>query len=967
MKKLLLIAILFLSVIVTAQVQVVSDINIGTDGSNIDNIFEFKNHLFFSATIDGNRNRGSEKLWTTDGTDTGTYQINNLPPKGFYKTDDYLYYSNDNGEIWKSDGTEANTSKIKENLYGLASVGTYDNFFYYIAEITSDYTNRDVGLFKTNGTTTTLIKTFLENERLKSYESLEKISKFDATRFIVYLYTVDLGTEPYISDGTEAGTFLLKDINSGRSSSSPTTHIPLNNGTIFTYNEKLWFSDGTTAGTINLKPSISAKELTFFNDKVYFASGKDFYETDGTETGTKIVFSNKDGDERIQSIVKRENDLLLILEKGIHIFNGTSNNTTRITIPNITYYRYFLAKLGNKYFFTADYKTEGKRVWSTDGTVAGTSSLEPFWPDGAIPYATETFSINNKIVFTTGTSTGGYDVGELWITDGTNAGTKLLKDINKTGNLNSTPKFQTTLNGKIYFAADDNIHGKELFVFDGTTTSLVKDINPGFQPSKPHDFYVLNNTIIFKAYTADKGLELWITDGTEAGTKILKDINPTGDGFVRYNSDVVIGNFAKLNNELIFYADNGTKGLELWKTDGTEAGTFMLKDINVGFQGSTVANNSLRPRFVEHKNELYFIASNAGNNLNSLTNYQMWKTDGTATGTKLDASINNAVKANSIYRYTYVSFNDQLYFIGLSEGRDNLFRSNGTTTVKVDGVYRQDALYALQDKIYFSNKNGGGVGGLGEEIWSIDKNDNVAIVKDIVEGAQGANPINFYIFKNYLYFSIRNKSYQPELWRLSDTVAPEPIITKETESSTTSLDQLFDYIPNGDKLFINTQQHGNPNFLYKMYVIENDKPIASTPFTINNNNVAYNNLNGSNSGGLGYYSTFLNDDFYFMGNIEDKGEELLKVNFSTVLSVDDFNVNSNNNISFTIYPNPVNNILTIKSKTIIHSAAIYNLLGKKISTISKNYIDVSNLTPGIYILKIEDQLGNKSSKKWVKM
>ena len=952
MKKLLLfLSILISSTISGQEIQVASDINQGNDGSSINELFEFKDKIFFSAEID---DKFTRKLWTTDGTEANTFQIDNLPDKDYYKTNNHLYYA-DNSKIYKSDGTKANTIVVAENFVEIKAVATYNNFMYYIADITQNYDNRDMGLYKTDGNTTTLLKTFLGDQRLRVEGSpIDIISKFDDTRFIVYLKTKDLGNEPYISDGTEAGTYLLKDIVSGNGSSGPTAHTNLPNGNIFNFGSQLWFTDGTESGTIKLKSS-RAFYITAFNNKGYFSTSAEFWETDGTIAGTKMIFNNKDGNGGIETIVNRGNDLLLFLERGIHVFNGTSANTTKIATPDITDIRPYFASTTTKTYFVANYKDEGYRLWSTNGTAAGTLSITPFWPNGQAP----TFSmqiLGENLIFSSGSNGGNYDTGELWVSDGTDSGTKLLKDINKSGNLGSKPKFQTELNGKIYFSADDNIHGRELFVFDGTSTSLVKDIFPGFNSSNPFDFYVLNDKIIFKAYTLEKGLELWITDGTEAGTKILKDINLNGNGFlIDKQESVRIQNFYKLNNELYFYADNGIHGMELWKTDGTETGTFMIKDINDGANASYRPALSSRPKFIEHNNELYFSVSDRGSS-NNLSRFEIWKTDGTTDGTESIATKNNNIKETGIF----FSFNNQFYFYGqdIITTKYDMYRTDFTTTTKIEGIDGFRSYYPLNDKIYFNSSSANE----GNEIWSLDKNDTVALDTDIVAGPKGSTPSNFYIFKNFLYFNISNENFQVELYRLSDTSAPEKILTKESETNTNSLVDYFNYIPKGDKLFIYTKHNGNSEFRYKMYETNNSTPLVSA-FSLSDFNVPYENL----AGGLGALSAFINNKFYFTGNDIDKGEELLVVDLSAVLSVDDFNnFSSDESLGFTIYPNPVNNLLNIKSNLALKSGIIYNLLGKKISTVTSNSIDVSKFNSGIYILKIEDEFGNISSKKWIK-
>jgi len=101
----------------------------------------------------------------------------------------------------------------------------------------------------------------------------------------------------------------------------------------------------------------------------------------------------------------------------------------------------------------------------------------------------------------------------------------------------------------------------------------VKDINPGANGSIPGGFTVFNNAVYFSAFDGASGFELWKSDGTEAGTVRVKDINPGAGGSSPFG-------FTVLNNTLYFSADDGTNGFELWKSDGTEAGTVRVKDIS---------------------------------------------------------------------------------------------------------------------------------------------------------------------------------------------------------------------------------------------------------------------------------------------------------------------------------------------------------------------------------------------------
>ena len=93
---------------------------------------------------------------------------------------------------------------------------------------------------------------------------------------------------------------------------------------------------------------------------------------------------------------------------------------------------------------------------------------------------------------------------------------------------------------------------------------LFKDINSGLQNGFPSSFKLFNGNIWFSANDGINGGEIWISDGTQIGTVMFKDINPSGDSWPN--------NFFEFNNKIYFSANDGTNGTELWESDGSETG-----------------------------------------------------------------------------------------------------------------------------------------------------------------------------------------------------------------------------------------------------------------------------------------------------------------------------------------------------------------------------------------------------------
>jgi ELWxxDGT repeat protein len=222
------------------------------------------------------------------------------------------------------------------------------------------------------------------------------------------------------------------------------------------------------------------------------------------------------------------------------------------------------------------------------------------------------------------------------------------------------------LDGYLYFTATDGDSGYELWRTNGEVTELVKEIRSGGSGSYPYYFTALSGYLYFRANDGTSGNELWRTDGTEAGTTRVKDINSSAGG----SSNP--GGFTAFNGHLYFQAYDSTNGFELWRTDGTEAGTTRVMDINLASSG---ADGSYPDHFTALGDYLYFRADDGTNG------FELWRTDGTEAGTTRVKDINSG--GYSSYPDDFTALGDYLYFQANDGTRTYVYRTDGTATEHV--------------------------------------------------------------------------------------------------------------------------------------------------------------------------------------------------------------------------------------------------------------------------------------------
>ncbi len=255
---------------------------------------------------------------------------------------------------------------------------------------------------------------------------------------------------------------------------------------------------------------------------------------------------------------------------------------------------------GYKAFFAASDDEHGEELWVTDGTPNGTKLVKDINPGAGSSDVIYLTRFNDKVVFTATDDAG----AELWISDGTEEGTYRVKDIHEIASSNPCGFVQVNENQFVFAAMDmdselndTGVAQSWLWVSDGTEDGTKRIYEcamsyPGeTNASEGTPYCRVGRKVFFKASTTDgsTGEELWVTDGTREGTKMLKDINT--EQIATGTAGSKLDHFSNFYNEkLLFKAWSLEYGDEPWASDGTSEGTYLIKDVNPTFDENNKPN-----------------------------------------------------------------------------------------------------------------------------------------------------------------------------------------------------------------------------------------------------------------------------------------------------------------------------------------------------------------------------------------
>lgn len=775
------------------------DINTATSSSPANN--NFNNYLDVHFAVMNNVSyfwaddgvHGNE-LWRSDGTPAGTYLVKDIVPgegsgggSEIVAVNNKIYFRGTGvADLWSSDGTTAGTQYVTtipntggNSIFFFFAAG---NSLYFVASTPGSIFNQ---LWKSDGTAVGTTLVFDAGTNNPGWG----VTHLAYANGIVYFTNSDIihGYELWRTNGTAAGTYVVRDIdprNNNFFEEGPDYLTTYNNQLYFTQfdgsTRKLWVvnaagNDATPAPGNNWVEFISSSYYLFANipflvsnNYLYFVgfsslAGTELYKFDPVNGETLVKDINPGEASTNLPVYGLMADVNNVLYFGVQNSNnqlelwgtrGKPDNTQRVRLfnPGESFYNLFNAY--GTLIFQAYSQSSGNELWKSDGTENGTVLVKDIYP-GTLSGSPVLFTnCNNRVLFQAYGGPTGY---ELWASDGTEANTRQLKDINKTTTSGSYAgnyyaAIAPTAGGTIFLASQKE-YGDELYRSDGTAagTNLVKDILPGENGSSPRIILNKNGYTYFTAMGPDENnivtTGIYRTDGTASGT-------------VRIVSANTFDKLTVADNGLLYYIVYNPQNYtnELWRSNGLPVGTYML---------ASGINADVYP--VAAGNTAYFV------NGDGYTGYELWKSNGTVAGTKMIKDINPGV--NSAYPYSLFAFNGSIFFGAFDGTATGIWRSNGTAsgTIKLQDVSPVNSYNNIEINNYFCISNNtlffvGSNALYGTELWKTTGTPaSTKIVKDIFPGSLSSNPYYLRDVNGSLYLQAMDKSYAYGIWGSNGT------------------------------------------------------------------------------------------------------------------------------------------------------------------------------------------------------
>lgn len=631
----------------------------------------------------------THELVITDGTRAGTHVlrqlgVNPLTP-GVTLGARALFVDNDTAtgtELYVTDGTVLGTTLLVDLFPGAASsdpellgVDPTGSYAIMVARIADGV----VQLLKTDGTAagTTAIKTM---------DAIPKpIAWLDTTRF-VFSARDSSGIEPWISDGTAAGTQRLADIQLGAGSSNPTHFVRLGARVLFQASSNhltrtIYATDGTVLTELMSRPSVASlfEEPVACLGRLYFrgndpVSGDELFVTDGTKQGTRLLVDLEPGPESsnpFQLTVSGSNVFFTGSGRsstGLHVLRATTSIVRRVSLDVATLRNLTPLSTGSIAFVAMD-PEYGEELYVSDGTTRGTLRYDIYGKrvatEGGYP---RTFvSLGSRALFS--------DRKGVWATDASERGASVVLArsnllLNKVVSIGSRALFNLP-NPEVgpytydLWSTNGTAAGTKIFLENVTHSAVVHEVRYGeavmsgpFSSIRMTDGTAAGTYIILHsfpwggnvsvsrenedgifAFAAGRGL--WISDGSLQGTSQAFDLTSA------FGIDSV-AEIVPLRNGWVFVGKLGQEGMRPWFTDGTIAGTYLLGEIYMedGSDGGELCVQDGRVWFPGE---------------DGIHGWELFVTDGTQEGTHLVIDARPGRSSSSPDRITAVGTHN-IYF-----------------------------------------------------------------------------------------------------------------------------------------------------------------------------------------------------------------------------------------------------------------------------------------------------------------
>lgn len=442
-----------------------------------------------------------------------------------------------------------------------------------------------------------------------------------------------------------------------------------------------------------------------------------------------------------------------------------------------------LTPLGSKLYFFA-LAGQDQQLWATDGTRAGTRPVTNV--KGGLSAATAPTVVRNKFYFTADVTQNGKENVQLYESNGTSAGTVPVPLPPAFKSKEALAVSFVGFNGSAYFG-----FGAQLMKTDGAKTTLVTSL-AGIN-SDPvvtgfvRDLTVAGKTLYFSFQDASgNGVDLYATNGTARGTRLLKDfVNPTLVDLY------VLSNLTAAGGKLYFGIDDVAHGPSLWVSNGTRAGTKLVKKLPTAPNSGPVVTatpvgrrlffTTASPDAATGEQELWVsngttVGTTALATVNPGTYFgvlggllyfanddpahgvELWRSDGTAAGTRLFDDLNPGPASSFPANMTTIG--NRLYFSATTApGTGAVWKTDGSlagTTAIASFNAQPDGSSTLNSGAVLGNKFvvAATDGANGVEIWETDGTSaGTAMVKVVVPGPLGTVS-EFTTVGNRAYFVI---------------------------------------------------------------------------------------------------------------------------------------------------------------------------------------------------------------------